>query len=150
MLELKDRPVVIGNEDRELYDRLKETEEIFRVKGLEWKDIFIIAVGWGVRKNSRKQIQKQYSGGLFRTSYLREEDEALLAAVALYDASDEKILADGEKEKVVEIAEEYAHGGIHELWDWVQSTPLETFEKDFEAEVVKLAREFLQADEANA
>jgi hypothetical protein len=147
VLELKDRPVVIGNEDRELYDRLKETEEIFRVKGLEWKDIFIIAVGWGIRKKSRKPIQKRDSGGLFRTSYLREEDEALLAATALYDASDE-ILADGEK--VVKIAEEYAHGGIHELWDWVRSTPFEAFEKDFEREVVKLAREFLQADDANA
>lgn len=137
--------VYIDNEDREVYERLHEEEEMF--KDLDWKDIFIIAVGWGIRKKSRKPIQKRDSGGFFRTSYLREEDEALLAAVALYDASDE-ILADGEK--VVKIAEEYAHGGIHELWDWVRSTPFEAFEKDFEREVVKLAREFLQADDANA
>uniref|UniRef100_A0A7V4TXY5 Uncharacterized protein n=1 Tax=Candidatus Caldatribacterium saccharofermentans TaxID=1454753 RepID=A0A7V4TXY5_9BACT len=131
-------------EDTEVYKRLQE-EEIF--KDLDWKDIFIIAVGWGIRKNSRKPIQKRDSGGFFRTSYLREEDEVLLAAAAVYAESDE-VLKDGER--VLKIAEEYARGGVHELWDWVQSTPLETFEKDFEAEVVKLAREFLQADEANA
>lgn len=145
LLELKDRPVAIDEEDRKEYEELQKAEEIFRE--LDWKDIFIIAVGWGIRKNSRKPIQKQYSGGLFRISYLREEDEALLAAAAMYALSDE-VLADGEK--VIKIAEEYAHGGIHELWDWVRSTSLDTVEKDFEREVVKLAREFLQANEANA
>ncbi|MCS7242529.1 hypothetical protein [Candidatus Caldatribacterium sp.] len=145
MLGLKDVPVVnIDEEDKKAYKELGESEEIFR--NADAKDIFIIAVGLGVHKGLRKPIQKKHSGGFFRGSYLREEDEALLAAVAVYATSVDVLCNERE---VVEIAEEYAHGGVQELLRWVQSSPFECFEKDFEREIVELIEEFLKDDATN-
>lgn len=145
MLGLKDIPIIdIDEKDREVYDKLEKSEEVFH--NLDWKDMFIIAVGLGVHKGLRKPIQKRYSGGFFRGSYLREEDEALLATAAVY-AESEEVLCD--EKKVIKIVEEYAHGGIHELLRWVESSPYETFEKDFEREILKLTEELLKNDETN-
>lgn len=147
MLGLKDVPVIdIDEKDREAYDRLKESEEVFR--NLDWKDVFIIAMGLGLYKGLRKPIQKRHSGGFFRGSFLREEDEALLAAAAVYAESGVDVLSN--EREVIAIVEEYAHGGVHELLRWVESSPYGTFEKDFEREVLQLIKEFLESDATNA
>lgn len=134
IFEVSDSPVAVGKEDREYYNLLKE-EELF--KKADWKDIFMIAFAIGFRNGLRRELSKQHSGGLFRRSYLMEEDKACIAAVAVCEESPD-LLLDGEK--IIRIAEEYAHAGIGILYS-KQESLLGTFEKDFEREILQLCRE---------
>ncbi len=139
ILDINDAPVAIGEKDKEYYDALK-AEELF--KNTEWKDIFIIALGTGFRNRLRREIGKQHSGGLFRRSYLKEEDETLIAAVAL-SIEPPDVLLDGEK--IIHIAEEYAHCGIGIL-DKKRESSYGAFEKEFEQEVLQLCEEIFGRD----
>lgn len=84
------------------YDRLCKA-----FGGVENKVAFLVAMTHGVRNDSCMPVKKKVS--YVRTSYLNEQDKALIAAVALAHGLSE---ADFSWDQALSIAEEYSRGGI--------------------------------------
>lgn len=91
-------------------------------KGLETKQLFILAMSLGVRHNKYQKPlgeEKRHSGGYTRVEYLSDEDKDLIKAIAIAKAEDVNIL-NNQKEQY-QIAETYAEGGIKILKDLISS-----------------------------
>lgn len=95
----------IEKDDRDIYDRLKKLK-LF--KKHDNKNLFLMAMVFGFHKKQSKPITT--SDGFVRKSYLRDNDESLINALAVYEKNDLDILLD--KKEVFKIAEEYANAGI--------------------------------------
>ena len=119
--------VCIDKYDRDLYNKIKE-EDIF--SGKTAKELFLAAMAFGFKNNTRRPLKNREASGYLRTEYLSIEDRALIYAVALQEAHSEDVLSD--KEEVFSIAEEFAHGGIRILHDAITSVQLGSFDKQFE------------------
>lgn len=125
----------IERKDRErFYDRLLGKDSpLGRHKGFQNKDIFMLAVCIGFQERNRQTLEKRE--GFILEDRLSEEDVTLLYALAVFEEGDLKVLLD--KQKVYLIAEEYAKGGIPILYNKVFGGRYGSFEKKFEAEIVK-------------
>ena len=119
----------IDPKDRELYEKISEGLPLFRDKLR--KEQFLFAVAFGFK--NRMRIPLKSRDGFFLIKDLKMEDEALINAVALYEADNIEILSD--KNSIYKIAEEYAHAGIKLLADEITSVEFGTFWKQFEKEM---------------
>lgn len=97
----------IDKDDRELYNEI----QIFKNK--ENKEKFLFAMAYGFINKVKYPIKKK--DGFILNSYLRPEDEALLYSLAVTATDSVNILLD--LQKIYEIAEEYARGGLKLLHD---------------------------------
>ena len=115
--------------DRELYDS----------PALEWllggrdkKEQFLLAMAFGFKSRERRVLEQREEFFFLRT--LGPDDRAILDAVALQTEGALSVLAD--EEKVLSIAQEYAHAGIRLLADEASVASYGSFEKAFEKELV--------------
>ena len=118
--------IFIEKSELEGYDKIKIND------GEERKDQFILALAMGFKNKAKKSIR--YRHILFKTKYFKEEDEALLNAIALYETGDVSILAD--KAQVYRIAEQYANEGIHTLKEIEEDHKHGNYLKQFEKNVI--------------
>ena len=127
MDKIQDR-IYIDKKDRKLYDEI----EFF--KGRSRKEQFLLAMAYGFKNNINKKIDKQE--GFFLTKDMRPEDEALIYSVALKHYGKIEVLAS--KNKIYQIAEEYARVGIKLLHDEVVSSEFGSFDIKLEKELNKI------------
>jgi len=130
MEKVPDR-LYIDESARDLYEKIKD-ESIF--KGKNRKEQFLFAMAVGFKNNIKIPIKK--TEGLFLEKDLKPEDEALINAIAIYDAASIDILSN--KGQVYKIAEEYANGGIRILVDKIDSTQFGSFEKILEKDLLEM------------
>lgn len=121
--------------DKESYEELKE-DPIF--SELQNKDLFLIALTVGYKEKKRKQIDKKDPKGFVRTEYLGPEDWMIVKSVAIDEESEEVL---NKPEIVIQIAEEYAHGGLEFLLEDLKNLPFASTEKWLEKNVVDLYNE---------
>jgi len=119
----KDRDrLFIDREDRKLYDKL-DNEDLFKNKSR--KEHFLYAMAIGFKNNVMLPFESK--DGLFRTTDLRPDDEALIKTLALITKDNNfEILSN--KDEMFTIAEQYAHGGIRIIIDKIESTPFGSYE----------------------
>jgi hypothetical protein len=123
----------IDKDDRQMYERL-ETEPLF--EGTARKEQFLMAMALGFKNGARRPLENREGSGLFRTSYLRPDDEAVLNTVALTESGSEEILAN--RAEVFRIAEEYAHAGIRLLVAELDAAQFGSYAKRLEKELFEL------------
>jgi len=133
--EAPDR-LYIEKGDRERYYEklLGKDSPIGRHNDYQNKDIFLLAMCIGFQEKNRQKLEKRET--IILDKYLTDEDKTLLYSLAVFEEKDLKVLLD--QKKVYSIAEEYAKGGIPILYQKVFSGGLGSFEKRFEAELIKL------------
>jgi len=107
------RPTLaLGQESLEKY---KEVNRKLFKDQLTNKDLFFLAVGFGVHFNARvEKFEKSNTGP--RTE-LTDDDLYLLLAVAFDEADEDEMLPDEQKRN--EVAVQYAEGGIRLIYDLV-------------------------------
>jgi hypothetical protein len=123
--------IFIDLEDKDLYAALQKEP---LAKGRENKELFFLAMAIGFSSCTRLPISKKE--GYFRIEYLTDRDKALMNSLAIHASKSVESLAD--PAAVYEIAEAYAHAGIHLLIDMIKSTSFEGFDKRFEKEITEL------------
>lgn len=95
-------------------------------------------MAFGFKNKCRLKLEGKETSGFFNIEDLRESDEALIYAVALHD---EGLTVLRDWKKVVEIAEEYAHGGIRLLDRQTREIEYGSFWKKFEMEILQMEKE---------
>lgn len=128
----------IEKSELEFYDKL----ELF--EGEDRKDQFLLAMASGFLNRTKKSINTRHI--LFKTKYFKQEDDALLYALALYETGKVETLAD--KAQVYRIAEEYANAGINILKNKEDQFQIGNYLKKFEKEIIDNYRE-LESLETN-
>lgn len=93
---------------KQLVDGSNNEEAPFRTM----KDVFMFAALLGYRQGRRRSLSTGKKITI-RRDVLTENDFTLLKTLALAETSDVNVLQD--LGKILTIAEEYAHAGIHEL-----------------------------------
>ena len=142
MRRITDR-LYVGKGDRELYDRLAD-EWILRNKTR--KEQFLLAMAFGFKGDTRRELDQRDE--FFFRKDLRPEDEAMLDAVAIQAEGALDVLSN--KEKVLSIAQEYAHAGIRLLADEMEGASFGSHEKKFEKELFDAFRAMSIDSESSA
>lgn len=119
--------VSIKKSDRDLYRNLKE-ESI--LKGRTNKELFMLAMAFGIEKSGRIEFKTGEKEGFFLLKELKEYEESLFYAVAIAEEDNLGIIND--KKKVYSICEEYANGGINILKAEIFSGDFADFSKRLE------------------
>lgn len=96
--------LAIGAKNLDTFNRLKQ-----ELGGINNKQAFFIAMGWGLRHNTKPESFKRSNTGV-RLEYLKGQDEALLTAMHLAEVQDPAGLMDIEQR--LDLAEQYAEGGL--------------------------------------
>lgn len=81
--------------------------------GLANKDVFLLAMAWGYQNGCDVHDDFKKSGTGVRLEYLKDEDQALMAALQLAVTKDPESILDMEQR--YDIAERYAEGGVRLL-----------------------------------
>ena len=134
MASIIDRLYIDEHGDKKIYDNLRDNEEFFK-NNKENKDLFLFAMAYGFINERRLPFTGKRLG-YFLEKNLKYEDHALLNALAINETQSVDILND--KEKIFNIAEEYAHGGLKLLKDDIESIQFGTFSKNFELKLNQL------------
>lgn len=129
-----DRLYIDENGDKKLYDTLKNNEEFFKNNNSN-KELFLFSMAIGFINKSRQKFSGKKLG-YFLEKDLKYEDFVLLNTVAIFETESLDILND--KEKIFNIAEEYAHGGLKLLSDDIESVQFGSFSKNFELKLNQL------------
>jgi len=127
----------IDRDDRKLYEKI-EKEDVF--KGRTRKEEFLFAMAIGFKNKVKRSLKMKE--GFFLTKDLKPEDETLINVIAIWGSNSVEVLLSN-KEKVFEIAEEYAHGGIRLLHDSIESTQYGSFSKQFEKTLHEIYEELM-------
>lgn len=120
----------VDKDNKHLYDDLS----FLQIKEFERKDQFMFAVAFGFINDFNPELKRKEF--ITRTSYLNEDDQALLNAIAVKSTGSIDVLSD--KKEIYHIAERYANGGIQLLSDEVGSKP-GSFEKRLEKILIELS-----------
>jgi len=134
MSSIIDRLYIDEQGDKKIYDNLRDNEEFFK-NNKENKDLFLFAMVFGFI-NERRLPFTGKKLGYFLEKNLKYEDHILLNVLAIHETQSLDILND--KEKIFNIAEEYAHGGLKLLNDDIESIQFGTFSKNFEMKLNEL------------
>jgi hypothetical protein len=97
---------------------------------------FIIAMSYGFKMKARVELKKSDASFMVRSEYFKDDDKALLYAIAVATKGDLDVALDGKE--VAHIAEAYAHGGITLLAQKLRDAPEGTLWDDLETEVLDL------------
>jgi hypothetical protein len=122
----------VDKRDLDDFNRLKEKDSPFA--GSQNKDVFLAAMVTGYHEGGRVPLKTKE--GYFMKSYLRDEELALIRAIAIAEENNLNVLLD--EQKVFSIAEEYAAGGIQQL-------KLKVFGEGYGSYTKKLESELLHA-----
>lgn len=125
----------VDKRDLEYFKKLKEKDSPF--SNLDNKNIFIAAMALGFKEN--KMMKLDSKEGYFLTDYLNDHEKALINSIAIYTEKDIKVLLD--KEKIFTIAEEYARGGIMDLYERVFGKDYGTYDKKLEDDLIAIFNE---------
>jgi len=120
----------VAIEDRKIYEKIRDFDEIFKKKNN--KEIFIFAMAYGFKNQARVPFNKKE--GFFLEKDLKPYDISMLNAVALYETNSVDALLD--KGEIYRISEEYAHAGIRLLVDQIDNLEFVSFWKKFEKELL--------------
>jgi len=115
----------IEKANRDTYDKLKKLDIFSKYDN---KSLFLMSMVFGF--NKRKQTPLKTTDGYVRESYLRESDESLIRAVAVYEKNDLNVLLN--KKEVYKIAEEYANTGIKIIDQMISDSDEAEFIKQLE------------------
>jgi dnd system-associated protein 4 len=96
------------------------------------KSVFIMAMTMGLKRGV--QVPLQNKEGFIREEYLNDVERSLIKAVAISTENDLSVLAN--MQRVYQIAEEYAAGGIKYLKDSVLTERYGTYLKRLESELL--------------
>lgn len=129
MNELPDR-VRMDSKAIKIADKI----DIFTDKDTIRKEQFMFALAFGFNNKTKMPLKDKKS--FFHSKLLQGEEIALINAVAMLETGSLEILTDIKNS--IEIAEEYAHGGLLLLYDQIQSTQLGSYDVDLEEELIKL------------
>lgn len=99
----------------------------------ENKDVFMMAMMMGLKNGPRIPLKNRE--GFFREEYLSDEERSIIKAIAINEEKYLTILLD--MEKVYQIAEEYARGGIKYLKDSVFKKKDGSYLNRFETELLE-------------
>jgi len=121
----------VDKKDIDDFNRLKEKDSPFA--GGQNKDIFLAAMVVGYHEGCRVKLKTKE--GYFREEYLTPQETALIRALAVSEAANLTILLD--KQKIYEIAEEYAAGGIKLLKGKVFSGEYGSYAKKLESDLLR-------------
>lgn len=105
--------VAIDASLHDLYKELTEGKDIEKAPFLTMKDVFMLAVCLGYRRGQRKPIAGKQQQIFHWAQFSDQVDMPILKAIAIAVTGDVLVLSDFGK--VVELAEEYANAGIHEV-----------------------------------
>lgn len=105
------RDLDIEETEHEKFKELAE-EEIFKQSVAPMKQIFLYAMALGWYNKTRKPLKKRRAS--IPSSALRDKELWLLYAIAYTETNDINTILKGED--VAKIVEEYANGGIEELY----------------------------------
>lgn len=131
---MKDRPDRIFVDKEYLRDfKLLQEEKDSPLYKKDNKDVFIMAMVMGAKDGVR--IPLKIKEGFFRTEYLTDEEKTLIKSIAITSENDLLILA--EPNKVFQIAEEYASGGIIDLKNSIFSKQHGSYIKKLESELLE-------------
>ena len=100
--------ILIGEGDREIYDRLKKTSFF---DGKDNKDIFLMALAWGFHNGKSSPISNKETFFLLTT--VEEHEKSIINAIAVYVKDDVEVLLN--KKEVYDIAQEYGSAGVRLL-----------------------------------
>ncbi len=134
MVENPDR-IYIDENDRKLLKTIDESPEpeikqLLSNPGRSRKEQFLYFLAVGVTNGAKIPLKKKDQGGFFLLKDLKTEDEAMINSVAMWHENSANILAD--RSKVLEIAEQYAHGGIQITAQAIESLQFGSFQKKLE------------------
>ncbi len=131
-MSLTNKPrLFIEKEDRELYNKIEKLESFFKTDN---KSQYLYALSLGFINNFHKALASK--DGWIYEDYLDEKEKSLLKAVALFKTKNLQVLTD--KNEILKISDEYAHGGIHILADKIASKQFGTFYKQEEVDIKSL------------
>jgi len=117
--DLADFRMLLEEKDSPLYKR-------------ENKDVFVMAMTTGYKNGARLPLKTRE--GFIREEYLSVEERSIIKSIAIQQDKNLSILLD--MEKVCQIAEEYARGGIKYLKDSVFQKSHGAYPKRLEAELL--------------
>lgn len=120
----------VDKRDLESFNRLKEKDSPFA--GSQNKDVFLAAMVTGYHEGGRVPLKTKE--GYFMRSYLKDEELALIRAIAVKEENSLNVLLD--EAKVFSIAEEYAAGGIQLLKAKVFGEAYGSYAKKLESELL--------------
>ncbi len=133
MVRDQDR-LFIATSDRQLYDKLQDE---WILQGKTKREQFLLAMAVGARNRARLKFEQRQE--FFLRKDLRPEDEAMMGAIALLEAEGGALEVLADRSQVLQIAQEFAHGGIRLLAGEFQTAPFGTYSKKFEMELVGLS-----------
>lgn len=126
--------VHIRKSDREIYDNLNE-KDTSPFQGQENRILYMNALAIGYTDGGRIEFDAGEKEGFAQFSALHDEDLAIIKAVAVAEKGDLNILVN--KDEVIEIADEYAAGGIQLLNDSVFGQEYGSYIKRIEGRLVE-------------
>jgi hypothetical protein len=135
------RDVIVDDQAREYYDTLVE-EEDSPFYGVQRIDLFIVALGYG-KKRAGQVTQGSGRNALFNRASLSEQQEWIIKSIATYEERDPQVLRD--EKQVYQIAQEYARGGIEELYN-LYIRPGDSF-SELTTDLVQIGQEFYDFEE---
>lgn len=127
----KDPQIFISKKARQLFQNMSKRYGEF--KGLDNKDLFMLAVIFGYRKgkSGKKSLRKQEkaASGFTRERYLHDNDNSILKAISVVDEKNVGLISGNRIPEVYLIAERYANGGIEDLKKFVFDNPASFLKK---------------------
>jgi len=105
--------ISIDSSLHELYKQLSEGNDPENAPFRTMKDVFMLAACLGYRRSQRKPIVGKKQQIFHWAQFSEQVDVPILKALAIATTGDVSVLSS--QEQIVQIAEEYANAGIHEL-----------------------------------
>jgi dnd system-associated protein 4 len=124
-------------EDKKIYENFKSNKSSFFYR-LEYTQIFLAAMALGYHKKERKPLNKRSRS--IPTNVFNPYERWMIISLAVEEERDVSILKN--EAKILNIAEEYANGGIKYLNsiqdDDILANPIESFEKELRKQLDQL------------
>lgn len=113
--------VSIDTQFHELYRQLSDGADPEMTPFRTMKDVFMLAACVGYQRGQRHPITGSKRQIFHWTQFSEQVDVPILKALAIASTGDIMVLAD--QQKILQLAEEYANAGIHEINTHVLDQP---------------------------
>ena len=105
--------IYIDEAAHQIYKDLSESQDLEAAPFRYMKEIFLYAVCMGYRLGERRPLAGKRTGVFRWAQFSSQVDVPLLKAIAIADQGDVSVVAG--HNRVMQVIEEYANAGIHEL-----------------------------------